>query len=142
MIFSLFSSSSSSSSSSSPSLFSSTQLPEPPQLQETNITIISEGTEMKGEVTFNQITRVHGVLIGKVKAQPGSTLILCETSVVEGDLDADFLIIDGYVRGTIEVKTKVVISRTGRVIGTIKTPSLEIEFGAYFEGQCRMGTEL
>jgi cytoskeletal protein CcmA (bactofilin family) len=46
--------------------------------------------------------------------------------------------IDGYVKGNISTKTRVVISKTGRVIGNIDTPSLILEFGAYFEGVCKM----
>jgi cytoskeletal protein CcmA (bactofilin family) len=111
-------------------------------LHETRITIISEGTRIEGEITFDQVTRVHGTLIGKIKAKEGSTLILCETAVVEGNIEADTLIIDGYVQGKIEAKNRVVISRTGRVIGTIKTSSLQLEFGSYFEGRCAMEKQM
>jgi cytoskeletal protein CcmA (bactofilin family) len=107
-------------------------------IRETAINILSEGTRIDGDVTFDQVARVHGVLHGKVKAKDGSTLILSETSVVEGDIDADTLMIDGYVLGEVRAKTRVVISRTGRVIGNIKTPSLSVEFGAFFEGRCLM----
>lgn len=105
---------------------------------ESQINIIAEGTRIEGEIQFDHITRVHGVLSGQVKSSLGSTLILSETAVVEGSIEADTLIIDGYVQGKIEAKTKVVVSRTGRVIGMIKTPSLQLEFGSYFEGKCAM----
>lgn len=107
-------------------------------LKETNINIISEGTRIEGKLVFDQISRVHGVLIGEIRAKEGSTLILSESSVVEGNIDADVLIIDGFVHGQIFAKTRVVLSRTGRVIGNIKTTSLQVEFGAYFDGQCSM----
>lgn len=110
-------------------------------ISESQINIISEGTRIEGEIQFDHVTRVHGVLSGQVKSSLGSTLILSETAVVEGTIDADTLMIDGYVQGKIEAKTKVVVSRTGRVIGTIKTPCLHLEFGAYFEGQCAMESQ-
>ena len=93
------------------------------EIQETAINIVGEGTRIEGEVLFDRITRVHGVLVGKVRAKEGSTLILGETAVVEGDVSA---------------RKKVVISRTGRVIGDIHSPSVRVEFGAYFEGRCAM----
>jgi cytoskeletal protein CcmA (bactofilin family) len=66
-------------------------------------------------------------------------LILSENSMVEGDISADTLFVDGYVHGDISALTQVVISRTGRVVGNIKTKSLKLEFGGFFEG--RIATE-
>ncbi len=107
-------------------------------LQETQINMVSEGTRIEGEITFDHVSRIHGVLIGKVRSNRGSTLILSETGVIEGNVEADVLMIDGYVKGDIKTKTQVIISKTGRVIGSIETPSLILEFGAYFEGECKM----
>ncbi len=109
-------------------------------LHETQINIVSEGSRMEGDITFDQVSRIHGVLIGQIKSKPGSTLILSETSMVEGSIEADALMIDGYVKGNIKTTTRVIVSRTGRVIGNIETPSLILEFGAYFEGACKMGS--
>lgn len=105
---------------------------------ETTVNIISEGTRLEGNILFDDISRVHGTLVGDVKAKDGSTLVLGETSVVEGNIHADVLLIDGYVRGDVTAKTRIVVSRTGRILGNIKTPSLTVEFGAYFEGSCAM----
>ena len=107
-------------------------------LHETAINMVSEGTRIEGQVVFDHISRVHGILVGEVRAKEGSTLILSETATVEGNIEADILMIDGYVHGDISAKTRVVISRTGRVVGNVKTPSLIVEFGAYFEGRCAM----
>jgi cytoskeletal protein CcmA (bactofilin family) len=107
-------------------------------MNETAINVVAEGTRIEGKVTFNQISRVHGVLVGDVHAEDGSTLILGETSIVEGNVQADVLMIDGYVHGDISAKTKVTISRTGRVVGNIHTKNLKLEFGAYFEGRSQM----
>jgi len=110
-------------------------------LNESEINIISEGSRLEGRVSFQHISRVHGILHGEVSADDGSILVLCETSVVEGSIQADTLMIDGYVKGDITAKTRVVVSRTGRVLGNIKTPNLSIQFGAYFEGRCTMDSE-
>jgi cytoskeletal protein CcmA (bactofilin family) len=107
-------------------------------LQETAVNMVAEGTRIEGQVLFDQVSRVHGILVGEVRAKIGSTLILSETAVVEGNIDADIVMIDGYVHGDVTAKTRVVVSRTGRVVGNIKAPSLILEFGAYFEGRCSM----
>jgi cytoskeletal protein CcmA (bactofilin family) len=107
-------------------------------LSETSINLVSEDTRIEGQVQFDHVTRVHGTLVGKVTAKVGSTLILSETALTEGSIDADVLFVDGFVQGDISAKTRVIISKTGRVVGNITTPSLVIESGAYFEGQCIM----
>ncbi|MFZ9594595.1 MAG: bactofilin family protein [Bdellovibrionia bacterium] len=107
-------------------------------LIESTINIIAEGTRIEGKVTFENISRVHGVLIGEVHTQKNSTLVIAESAWVEGNIHADVLIVDGYVRGDILASQKVLISKTGRVIGNILAPTFIMEFGAYFEGHCRM----
>ena len=106
------------------------------QVTESDINIVAEGTRLEGKIVFDKVSRVHGVLIGEIRANPGSMLVLSETAVVEGNIEADTLVIDGFVRGDIRARSKVVVSGTGRVVGNIETPSLTIDFGAYFEGRC------
>jgi cytoskeletal protein CcmA (bactofilin family) len=103
-------------------------------VNESEINVVAEGTRIEGKISFDHISRVHGTLVGQVSAKEGSTLILSESSMVEGDISADILFVDGYVHGDISASTQVVISRTGRVVGNIKTKSLKLEFGGYFEG--------
>jgi cytoskeletal protein CcmA (bactofilin family) len=107
-------------------------------LHETAVNIVSERTRIEGKVVFDQVSRFHGTLVGEAHAREGSTLVLSESSIVEGDVYADVLMIDGYVQGNVHARTRVVVSGTGRVIGNIQTPSLKLEFGAYFEGSCNM----
>lgn len=107
-------------------------------IHETSLNMLAPGTRIEGKILFDEVSRVHGILMGEIYAKDGSTLILSETAVVEGNIVADTLMIDGYVQGDVIAKTRVVISRTGRVVGNIKTHLLIIEFGAYFEGRCHM----
>lgn len=109
-----------------------------PQVSEETTNLISETTRMEGKFTFDHTTRVHGTLIGEIHAKDGSTLILGQTAVIEGHIKADTLIVDGYVRGDIHTKTKLVLKSSGRIIGNIKTKSLIIDAGAYFEGTTQM----
>ncbi len=107
-------------------------------LSESALTWIDPKTRIEGRIFFDQVARFHGALLGEAHAAPGSTLILCESAIIEGNIFADTLLIDGYVHGNIEAKTRVVVSRSGRVLGNIQSPSLQLDFGAYFEGECRM----
>ena len=115
--------------------------PQTGQLHESALNLFSEGSRIEGKVIFDQVTRFYGTLTGEARAKDGSTLILCETSFIEGNIHADILIVDGYVRGNILAKTRVVVSGSGRVIGNIQTPSLKLESGCYFEGKCNMESQ-
>lgn len=106
-------------------------------MDETTINLIAEGTRLEGRIILERLTRVNGTLVGEVHARPGN-LILSETAVVEGNIFAETLWIDGYVHGNIECSGKVTVSRTGRVQGDIRARSVELEFGAFFEGKCMM----
>lgn len=110
----------------------------PSTLHETSVNIVSESTRIEGKIVFEQVSRFHGTLIGEAHAREGSTLILTQSSVVEGDIFADTLLVDGFVQGNIRARSRVVVSGTGRVLGNIQTPSLKLEFGAFFEGSCNL----
>lgn len=110
------------------------------EFTETRSNIVAETTEIEGKVVFQNTTRFHGKIRGEVHCGEGSTLLLAETAFIVGDIFADELWIDGYVQGNISAKTRVVISGKGRVIGSVETPTLKVEFGAYFEGVTRMET--
>ncbi len=114
-------------------------------LEETSINLISPNTRIDGKMTFDRMSRIHGTLTGEVHALDGSTLVLAESGMIEGNIFGDHVFIDGFVRGDVQAKSRVTISGTGRVVGNILTPSLTVDFGAYFEGECKMpehsGTE-
>lgn len=104
---------------------------------ETEITLIAENSRIEGRVVVERAARIHGTLVGELDAAAGSQVVLAETGVIEGNVRGDQLWIDGFVRGDIAATTRVVISSTGRLIGNVVTPSLQMDFGAYFEGQCK-----
>jgi len=109
--------------------------PIPGRQLESEITLMSQGSLIKGEFTFDRMTRLHGRLEGKIHGLPGSVLIVGETASVHGEIKGDEIIIDGFVHGDIEAKTKVVVSESGRLIGNVRAPKFEVKFGAHFEGR-------
>jgi len=108
------------------------------EINESEINIVSEKSVIIGRSCFDQVTRIHGTLKGEVESAAGSTLIVSETGAVEGNIRADTLIIDGFVQGDISATKRLRISNTGRVIGNIECPTVQIEFGAFFDGECKM----
>ena len=105
------------------------------QITEISITLISEKVRIEGKLIVEQVTRLHGTVIGEIQSLPGSTLIVCNTALVEGNVEADTVIVDGEVRGDVTAKNRVVITESGRVTGNIKTASLRVDAGGQIEGQ-------
>ncbi len=57
------------------------------------------------------------------------------------DIIAENAFIDGQVNGNITTKNRLEITSAGRVKGDIKTVSLVIAEGVFFEGHCHMVPE-
>lgn len=107
---------------------------------ESEVTLFSQGSLIKGEVTFDRMTRVHGRIEGRVIGLDGSVIVIGETASVHGEIQGDEIIIDGFVHGDVVAKTKVTVSECGRLIGNVKSPKFEVKFGAHFEGRAVSST--
>lgn len=99
--------------------------------------ILSEGTEIDGEVRFADELRVDGRITGKVQSERGR-LLVGESGHVEAEVYVAIASISGTMSGTLVAATKVEIHATGRFYGNIHAPALIIEEGAVFEGNCEM----
>jgi len=109
-----------------------------PDLKESEITLVSEGTAFEGTLSLASVARLHCQVKGKVVGRSGSLIVLAPQSMIEGNIEGDTLWIEGFVRGQVIATTKVILSESARVIGDIECPKVEIQPGAYFEGRCRM----
>ncbi len=99
---------------------------------------IGEETEFKGLLTFSGTVRMDGKLEGEI--QSNDTLVVGETGVIQADIAVGTVICKGKITGTIKAKNRVEIHANSTVTGDIETPSLFIEIGAVFEGNCKMGS--
>ena len=97
---------------------------------------IDRETELVGDIKFKENFRIDGIFKGKILS--GGGLIIGETAEIEADIEVNSMTINGRVKGTIKAKDKIEIFSKGRVIGTVATPKLVIEEGAFFQGACQM----
>lgn len=98
---------------------------------------LTEGTEVEGEVRFNEELRVDGKIIGRIYSAKGRVLV-GENGYVDGEVEVGTASISGTIAGTLRASVKVEIHSTGRFYGNIYAPALIIEEGAIFEGHCEM----
>jgi len=101
---------------------------------ESEVTLLSQGSLIKGNLTFDQMTRLHGRVEGRIVGLAGSVIVIGETASVHGEILGDEIIIDGFVHGNVTATTKVTLSESGRLLGNVKAPKFEVKFGAHFEG--------
>ena len=99
-------------------------------------TLLGRGSEFEGKLSFEGTVRVDGKLSGEIFTE--DVLIVGEGAEVNADISVGSIIIQGTVRGNIVAKRGVEIHTPGRVRGNINTPSLLIEKGVLFDGQCQM----
>jgi cytoskeletal protein CcmA (bactofilin family) len=106
------------------------------EIDENKITgFLDRETEINGELNFKGSFRIDGNFKGNINSD--STLIVGENGKLEADLNVGHVIISGEIKGNIQAKEKVIINSGGRVIGTIVTPILVVEEGAYLETNCQ-----
>jgi cytoskeletal protein CcmA (bactofilin family) len=97
--------------------------------------LIDQGTELKGDLTFKGSFRIEGNFKGTINSD--SLLIIGERGKVEADVKVGQLVINGEIRGNIQASERVEVHSKGRVCGTIQTPKLVVEEGAYLEANCQ-----
>jgi cytoskeletal protein CcmA (bactofilin family) len=99
--------------------------------------LIDQETEFKGDLFFRGSFRIEGNFKGTIKSD--SLLIIGEKGKVEAEIKVGQVVINGDVKGTVQAAERVEIHSKGRVCGTIQTPKLIVEEGAYIEATCQAG---
>jgi len=105
-------------------------------LEETKITgFFDKNTTFKGDLEFKGSFRIDGQFKGNINSE--STLIIGDNGKVEADIKIGSTSVSGEVKGTIQAKEKVEIHSNGKITGTIITPKLIVEEGAFLEDNCQ-----
>jgi cytoskeletal protein CcmA (bactofilin family) len=99
---------------------------------------LAKGCQIIGKVQLGGPGRIEGEVDGEIIAQ--DTLYIGEGATVKAQITGTVIVIHGQVTGDITAKTSLELRAHSRVTGNIAAPSLVINEGAYFEGQCAMGT--
>ena len=111
--------------------------PPPTDLSSAEVTtLLGRGSEFEGKLSFEGTVRVDGKLSGEIFTD--DVLIIGEGAEVNAEISVGAIIIEGTVHGNIHAKRSVEIHTPARVRGNISTPSLSIDKGVIFDGQCQM----
>ncbi|OQY21678.1 MAG: hypothetical protein B6I37_08295 [Desulfobacteraceae bacterium 4572_35.2] len=108
-------------------MFSSTKKSNPDAIS----TILGEGTEITGDMSFTDTMRVDGQFDGNLN---GDHLIVSATGKILGDVVATSCVCYGQIVGNLTVE-KLQVKATGRIDGTVGTDDLEVESGSILSGE-------
>lgn len=93
-------------------------------------------TEFEGNLSFKGMVRIDGRFKGEINTK--GTLIVGETAVIDSDIYASNVVSSGEIRGHIVAGEKIEIFSPGKVFGDIEAPSVTINTGVIFEGNCHI----
>ena len=102
------------------------------------LNLIGPGTEIKGDLICEGDIRIDGRVDGTIKV--GQRLVIGESGTVNGNIQADNVIIAGVVNGNIKSAQSTILHGKSNVKGDIYTSQIIIESGATFNGRCVMDT--
>jgi len=101
--------------------------------------LIADGTEIQGNLSFSDGLRVDGIIVGNVLAAEAvaSILVISDSASITGAITADHIIINGTVKGPIPARRMLELQPKARIEGDIEYAALEMHQGALIAGQLR-----
>jgi len=100
------------------------------------INLISNGTEITGDIKSNGDIRIDGFLAGNLTTK--GKVVIGPTGKVKGEVYCKNSEVSGSVDGRISVSQLLTLKADSMITGDIITFKLSIEPGAKFTGNCKM----
>ncbi len=100
-------------------------------------TLLGRDTAIEGTLTFKETIRVDGRISGKL-ISPEGTVIVGEHAVLEADIQVGTAVIRGKINGRVEASKRIEIYAPAQVDGDISAPTISIDSGVSFNGNCKM----
>lgn len=100
-------------------------------------TLLGMDAMVDGTLEFSDTIRLDGRVKGTITSVDG-TVIVGEKAVIEAEISVGVAIIRGEVVGRIEAKDQIQIHAPAKITGDIVAPSISIDAGVTFNGNCSM----
>jgi cytoskeletal protein CcmA (bactofilin family) len=102
----------------------------------TTINLISNGTDITGDIKSNGDIRIDGSLKGNLNTK--GKVVIGPTGKVNGEVICKNSEVSGIIEGKITVGQLLNLKASSKILGDIATSKLSIEPGAIFSGHCKM----
>ena len=94
---------------------------------------LASDVEIKGNLKFSGELTFEGKLDGEI--QTDGTLQLGDSAVINGNINAQTVVVRGKVNGNISAKEKIDIKSKAEIFGDIRASKLAVEEGVTFVGK-------
>ncbi len=98
--------------------------------------LVSRNARIEGDIRGNENMIIEGFVKGSI--QLDGDVQIAVTGIVEADIKAINVYIEGKVTGNIMARDRLEIHASGKMIGDISARSIDIKDGSAFEGRSRM----
>jgi cytoskeletal protein CcmA (bactofilin family) len=106
------------------------------ETESTTINLISNGTDITGDIKSNGDIRIDGTLTGNLATK--GKVVIGPTGKIKGEVICKNSEVSGVIEGKISVGQLLNLKASSKVLGDIATSKLAIEPGARFTGNCNM----
>jgi cytoskeletal protein CcmA (bactofilin family) len=98
--------------------------------------VLSSDVEIKGNLKFSGELTFEGKIDGEV--QTDGVLNLGDSAIVNGNINAQSVIVRGKVNGNIVAKEKIEIKTKAELFGDVRASKLAVEEGVTFVGKAEV----
>lgn len=107
-----------------------------PAVNVNEVSRISSGTVIEGEINSPNDIRIDGSFEGKITSK--GRVVVGERAVISGDIICDNVDFWGRMTGSLYVKDTLSLKEGCKVNGDLHIKRLVVELGAQFNGNCKM----
>lgn len=98
--------------------------------------LVSKNVKIEAEIEGPENLHVEGYIKGAIVLS--GNIFVGNTGIVEADLEAKNIVIQGEVNGNVKAHQQLEIHPSGKLIGDCMAASIDIKEGAVFEGRSAM----
>lgn len=100
------------------------------------VSVLGPTLKFKGELTASEDLLIQGQVEGSITHS--SKLTIGPEGVINANVRADFIAVEGTVTGDLVAKSSVVVTETSKINGNIYSPTVTLREGAKFNGKIDM----
>jgi len=98
--------------------------------------LLSKEVKIEGDIQGSENLQVEGRFKGTIKL--AGDVFVGPTGVVDADIEADNVVIQGQINGNVLARKQLQIQSSGKLLGDCTAQSIDIKEGALFEGRSKM----
>ena len=98
--------------------------------------LLSKEVKIEGDIQGNENLQIEGKLKGSIKIT--GDIYVGPTGVVEANVEADNVVIQGQISGDVTARKQLQIQASGKLMGDCTAQTIDIKEGALFEGRSKM----